>query len=391
MASSYGAIVRTGVDRLAAPLAVLVLSAACAPEEAPMTDASVTRAPFGTSDDGRSVHVFTLTNANGVEVRVMEYGATIVSLRTPDRDGNLGDIALGFDSLDGYLAGSPYFGAVVGRYGNRIAGGRFALDDSTYQLATNDGVNHLHGGITGFDKVVWTGEPVERDDGVGVTFAYTSPDGEEGYPGTLETRVTYILTEADELIMDYVATTDRATPVNLTQHTYFNLTGDASRDILDHELQVHAESFTPVDETLIPTGTVAPVAATPFDFRSPTAIGARIGEDHRQLELGGGYDHNFVLRRAGPGLISAAQVVEPTSGRMLEVLTTEPGMQFYSGNFLDGTITGKGGRVYEHRFGFCLETQHYPDSPNQPEFPSTILRPGDEYRSTTVWRFGVVQ
>jgi len=378
--------------RFSAPLLIaLAAVAACAPKGTSMNHATVHSDPFGSTPDGKAVELFTLTNAHGIEVRVMTYGATIVSIKTPDRDGHLGDIALGFDSLSGYLADSPYFGAVVGRYGNRIAKGRFTLDGTIYHLATNNGPNHLHGGVQGFDKEVWTGVPFQSDSGVGVAFTYTSADGEEGYPGTLSAHVRYTLTDTDELIVNYEATTDKATPLNLTQHTYFNLTGDASRDILDHQLQIDADSMTPVDSTLIPTGVIAPVEGTPFDFRTPTAIGARIGQDNEQLRFGGGYDHNFVLRRPGPGLVPAAHVLEPTSGRTLDVLTTEPGVQFYSGNFLDSTITGKGGRVYGHRFGFCLETQHYPDSPNHPNFPSTILRPGEEYRSTTVFRFGVEQ
>jgi aldose 1-epimerase len=376
--------------RSSTPLLIaLVAVAACAPKGTSMNNATVRSDPFGTTPDGRTVELFTLTNAHGIEVRAMTYGATIVSIKTPDRDGHLGDIALGFDSLSGYLTESPYFGAVVGRYGNRIAKGRFTLDGTIYHLATNNGPNHLHGGVKGFDKEVWTGVPFQSDSGVGVAFSYTSPDGDEGYPGTLSAHVRYTLTDDDQLIVNYEATTDKATPLNLTQHTYFNLTGNASRDILDHVIQIDADSMTPVDSTLIPTGVIAPVAGTPFDFRTPTAIGARIGQDNEQLKFAGGYDHNFVLRRSGPGLVPAAHVVEPTSGRTLDVLTTQPGLQFYSGNFLDGTITGKGGQVYGHRFGFCLETQHYPDSPNHPDFPSTILRPGEEYQSTTVFRFGV--
>ena len=370
-------------------LIALVAVAACAPKGTSMNNATVRSDPFGTTPDGRAVELFTLTNAHGIEVRAMTYGATIVSIKTPDRDGHLGDIALGFDSLSGYLTESPYFGAVVGRYGNRIAKGRFTLDGTIYHLATNNGPNHLHGGVKGFDKEVWTGVPFQSDSGVGVAFSYTSPDGEEGYPGTLSAHVRYTLTNDDQLVVNYEATTDKATPLNLTQHTYFNLTGNASRDILDHEIQIDADSMTPVDSTLIPTGVIAPVEGTPFDFRTPTAIGARIGQDNEQLKFAGGYDHNFVLRRSGPGLVPAAHVVDPTSGRTLDVLTTQPGLQFYSGNFLDGTIKGKGGQVYGHRFGFCLETQHYPDSPNHPNFPSTILRPGEEYQSTTVFRFGV--
>ncbi len=355
----------------------------------PGVSVTVTSEPFGQLPDGSAVDLFTVRNANGIEVRAISYGGIIVSLRTPDRDGRLGDVVLGYDSLAGYLEETPYFGAIVGRYGNRVAGGRFTLDGTTYELATNNGPNHLHGGIVGFDKVVWDAEPFEAGDSAGVIFRYRSTDGEEGYPGTLDVTVTYTLMADNALMFEYHATTDAPTPVNLTQHSYFNLAGDGSGDILDHVLTLHADRFTPVDETLIPTGVLAPVAGTPFDFTTPTAIGARIDADHEQLRFGVGYDHNFVLNRDGPGLVHAAHVVAPSTGRTLDVHTTEPGVQFYSGNFLDGSITGKAGKVYHHRYGFCLETQHFPDSPNQPEFPSTILRPGEEYRSTTVWRFGV--
>jgi len=352
--------------------------------------AGFTRAPFG-NVDGKPVFVYTLSNANGMEVRAMSYGAIIVSLRARDRDGRPDDIVLGFDVLDGYLAGHPYFGAIVGRYGNRIAKGRFELDGKTYQLATNNGPNHLHGGARGFDKVVWEAEPFDRDGQSGVVFTHTSPDGDEGYPGTLNVRVTYTLTPANELIVDYDATTDRATPINLTQHSYFNLAGAGTGDILDHQLTLDADRFTPVDATLIPTGEVAPVEGTPFDFRRPTAIGARIGADHVQLKNGTGYDHNWVLSRSGGGLVHAARLLEPTTGRTLDVSTTEPGVQFYSGNFLDGKLTGRSGHVYKQRYGLCLETQHFPDSPNHQHFPSTILRPGERYRSSTVFAFGVAK
>ncbi len=321
----------------------------------------------------------------------MTYGAIVVSLRVRDRTGNLGDIVLGFDSLTGYVKHPVYFGAIVGRYGNRIAKGRFTLDGKTYRLAINNGPNHLHGGIKGFDKVIWQAEPFKGDSGVGVAFSHTSPDGDEGYPGTLAVRARYLLTDRDELVLDYEATTDMPTLINLTQHSYFNLAGAGNGDILGHTLMIAADSFTPVDSTLIPTGVVAPVAGTALDFRAPTAIGARIDDHDPQLQYAGGYDHNFVLQRAGPGggLVHAARVVAPTTGRTLDVSTTEPGLQFYSGNFLDGTISGKGGHAYGRRSGFCLETQHYPDSPNEPRFPSTILRPGQEYRSRTVYTFGV--
>ena len=282
---------------------------------------------------------------------------------------------------------------VVGRYGNRIANGRFTLDGRTYALATNNGPNHLHGGLKGFDKVVWVAEGFERGGSVGVTYRHVSPDGDEGYPGRVEVRVSYTLSPSNELAVDYEATTDRPTPINLTQHSYFNLAGDASGDVLGHQLTIDADRFTPVDATLIPTGELAPVAGTPFDFRQPTTIGARIAADHPQLKTGNGYDHNFVLNGWSPGssqaLHHAARAVDPGSGRTLDVATTEPGVQFYSGNFLDGTVVGKSGRAYGRRHGFCLETQHFPDSPNHPAFPSTILRPGDTYRSRTVFTFGV--
>jgi aldose 1-epimerase len=350
---------------------------------------ALTRAAFGQLPDGTAVESFTLRNAHGIEVRAITYGGIIVSLRVPDRAGRFDDVVLGYDDLAGYLRQSPYFGAIVGRYGNRIAKGRFTLDGKTYTLATNNGPNHLHGGVKGFDKVVWKAEPTSVAGGAAVTFRYTSPDGEEGYPGALSARVTYTLTDRDELSFEYAATTDKPTPVNLTQHSYFNLAG-AGHDILGHELTIDADRFTPVDATLIPTGQLAPVSGTPFDFRRPTAIGARIGRDDEQLRRGGGYDHNFVINRTREGLVQAARLVDPGSGRMLDVQTTEPGVQFYTGNFLDGSITGKGGTVYSRRSGLCLETQHFPDSPNQPAFPSTILRPGKEYRSKTVLTFGVM-
>ena len=352
--------------------------------------ASVSVADFGPLPDGRVARVFTLRNARGMEVRITEYGAIVLSLLAPDRDGNLLDVVLGYETLGEYLEGSPYFGAIVGRYGNRIAGGRFSLDGVEHALATNDGPNHLHGGERGFDEVLWTGEPVEDADGVGVALRYTSPAGEEGYPGTLELEVRYLLDDQGGLALEYRATTDAPTPLNPTHHSYFNLAGDGAGDVLGHELMLKASRFTPVDSTLIPTGELRSVEGTPFDFRTATAIGARIAADDEQIRFGGGYDHNLVLDREGaPGLVLAARVHEPTSGRVMEVRTTEPGVQFYSGNFLDGGITGKGGHVYQHRTGFCLETQHYPDSPNKPDFPSTILRPGETYRSRTVYAFSV--
>ena len=348
----------------------------------------VTKSDFGKLPDGTAVDLYTLRNRAGLEARIMTYGGIVVSLKTPDRTGKLDDIVLGFDSLGGYLHDPPYFGAIIGRYENRIARGRFALDGKTYQLPINNAPNSLHGGTRGFDKVVWSASSFDRPDGVGVILKHTSPDGDQGYPGTLDVEVTYTLNDSNALSVDYRAKTDKATPINLSQHSYFNLTGGAQRDILAHVLTLSADRYTPVDSTLIPTGELASVAGTPFDFRTPTAIGARIDANDEQLHRGHGYDHNFVLVRTDSGLTHAAHVLEPTSGRTLDVYTTQPGVQFYTGNFLDGSIHGKGGRVYAHRFGFCLETQHFPDSPNKPQFPSTILRPGEQYTSRTVFMFG---
>ncbi len=377
--------------------AALALGAGCAkktpqPGGAAAQGVHVTRERFGMLPDGRAIDAFTLTNAHGLKVRAISYGGIITSLLVPDRAGRLGDVVLGYDSLEGYVRKSPYFGAIVGRYGNRIAGARFALDGKTYRLPANDGKNSLHGGSTGFDKAVWDGQPFQDDSSAGVVFAHTSPAGDQGYPGALTVHVTYRLTNSNDLVVDYAATTDAPTPVNLTQHSYFNLAGEGSGDILGHVLSINADRYTPVDSTLIPTGQLAPVAGTPFDFRTPTAIGARIGQQNEQLVRGRGYDHNFVLNASASDPehpFHAARVVEPTTGRTLDVYTTEPGLQFYSGNFLDGTITGKAGHVYAHRTGFCLETQHFPDSPNEARFPSTILRPGQTLRSRTVFAFGV--
>jgi aldose 1-epimerase len=336
---------------------------------------------FGAMPDGSNVDLYVLTNKNGLKAQIMTYGATLVSLSVPDRNGNFGDITLGCDSLEGYMAASPYFGSTVGRYANRIAKGRFTLEGVEYTLATNNGENHLHGGIKGFDKVLWQAEPFREDDLAGVKFVYFSKDGEEGYPGNLACRVTYVLTDDDELRITYEAETDKATPVNLTHHSYFNLAGQGEGDILSHELMIAADTYTPVDAGLIPTGEIRRVDDTPMDFRAPHTIGERIA----QVE--GGYDHNFVLRNDGGSLALAARVVEPGSGRVMDIHTTEPGIQFYSGNFLDGTITGKAGKVYEKHFGFCLEPQHFPDSPNKPNFPPTILVPGDKYLSVTLFKF----
>jgi len=349
------------------------------------------RAPFGTMPDGTAIEIFTLKNSQGMEVRTIPYGAIIVSIRVPDRAGRMDDVVIGHDRLEGYLTASRFFGAVVGRYGNRIAKGRFTLEGRTYELAVNNGPNHLHGGVKGFDKVVWQAEPFSTAAGTGVRYRYVSPDGEEGYPGRLDVRVTYTLTERNQLVVEYLATTDKATPVNLTQHSYFNLAGDGVRDVLDHVVQINAERYTPVDATKIPTGDLAPVAGSPFDFRTPVRIGAHIADEHPQIAIGGGYDHNFALTRTGGGqkLEWAARVFEPSTGRTLTVTTTEPGLQLNTANALDGSITGKAGHVYRARYGLCLETQHFPDSPNQPAFPSTILRPGETFRSRTEFEFGV--
>jgi aldose 1-epimerase len=378
-----------------APAAVALLTQVACTTVPPSTavSPSVTSTQFGATADGRSAELFTLTNRHGIQVRLTNYGGIITSLRTPDRSGQFDDIVLGYDSLAGYIRNSPYFGAIVGRYGNRIARGAFTLDGTTYRLAVNNGPNSLHGGLRGFDKVIWSAKPFQNAEGTGVALDYTSADMEEGFPGTLRSHVTYTLTDDDRLIVDYTATTDKATPVNLTQHSYWNLAGGAKRDILGHVLTINADSMTPVDSTLITTGEITSVSGTPFDFRTPTPIGARIDQrQDAQIRYGNGYDHNFVLNRgsAGPdALVHAARVAEPTSGRTLDIFTTEPGLQFYSGNFLDGTITGKGGAVYRFRYGLALETQHYPDSPNHPNFPSTILRPGQQYHTRTVFQFGV--
>ena len=348
---------------------------------------------FGKTPDGTPVEVFTLVNKNGVKLRAMTYGAIVLSLETPDSKGRSADIVLGYNTLAEYIKDTPYFGAIVGRYGNRIASGKFSLDEKDYTLATNNepgGIKcSLHGGLKGFDKVVWRGEALVHEGAQGVKFSYTSKDGEEGYPGNLNVSVTYLLTDQNEWRIDYEATTDKATPVNITQHSYFNLKGEGNGDILDHEMTFEASKFTPVTLGLIPTGELRPVKGTPFDFTTAHSIGARVNAEDEQMKFGGGYDHNWVLDNQSGKLARAATVHEPTTGRMLEVLTTEPGLQFYCGNFLDGKLTGKSGKPYQFRNGFCLETQHYPDSPNQPVFPSTILRPGKTWHSTTVYKFGV--
>ena len=350
-----------------------------------MTDGQV---EFSSCD---SIELFSLSNEAGTEVRITNYGATITAISVADRDGEVADIALGYDTLESYMSAAdrPYFGAVVGRYGNRIADGRFELDGEIFSLACNNDANHLHGGVIGFDKVVWQAEPVAGEGFTGLQLNYLARDREEGYPGNLACEVVYKLTAANELVLDYTATTDKATPVNLTNHSYFNLAGEGKGTILDHVLQINADCFTPVDEGLIPTGEIAPVEGSPFDFTLAKPIGRDICAEHEQLKFGHGYDHNFVLRKGSEDnrMSLAATVYEPGSGRFMEVLTEEPGVQFYSGNFLDGCLTGKAGRPYVHRGGLCLETQHYPDSPNQPDFPGTILRAGEIYSTTTIYRF----
>jgi aldose 1-epimerase len=337
--------------------------------------------------DGKPVDLYTLTNANGVEMKVTNYGGIVTSLKVPDKYRNLGDVVLGYDNLQDYVKSNPYFGCIVGRYGNRIGKAKFTLNGVGYTLAKNNGDNSLHGGIKGFDKVVWDAQAMVGADSVSVEFKYMSKDGEEGFPGNLSVSVTYALTNDDELKIDYLAATDEVTVVNLTHHSYFNLAGAGSGDILGHELMLAADKFTPVDEGLIPTGELRPVAGTPMDFTQPTVIGDRINQDYEQLVFGKGYDHNWVLNSGGGSMALAASVYEPKTGRMMKVYTTEPGMQFYAGNFLDGSNIGKGGKAYEFRNGFCLETQHFPDSPNKPDFPSTVLKPGEEYKTTTIYKF----
>ena len=345
---------------------------------------SISQRPFGATTNGTPVTLFTLRNAAGMEVSICNYGGIVTSLKTPDRHGQFADVVLGFDSLDGYLKGSPYFGALVGRYANRIANGRFTLDGVAYSLAINNAPNSLHGGNVGFDKVVWRAQPLPGANPA-LALTYVSRNGEEGYPGTLTVKAVYTLDADNSLRLDFTATTDQDTVLNLTHHSYFNLAGKGG--VLDHELYINADRFTPVDATLIPTGALQPVAGTPFDFRQPVRVGARINDPDEQLRLGQGYDHNFVIRKPPGALGVLARVSEPTSGRILEISSTEPGVQFYTGNFLDGTLTGKGGWVYQRRDALCLEPQHYPDSPNHPDFPSVVLKPGQTFSSTIVYRF----
>jgi len=356
--------------------------------------AQQTRAPakssWGRIGDG-SVEIYTLTNVHGVEARIMTYGATLVSLKAPDRAGHFSNIVLGFDTLEPYLGAKAYYGASVGRFANRIAKARFTLDGKTYQLAANDGPNTLHGGLRGFDKRIWRAEPLPPSQGNGVRLTYVSAAGEEGFPGELTVHAVYRLDDNDNLEIEYGATTTAPTPVNLANHAYFNLTGDPNAPVLDHMVTINADRFTPVDATLIPTGELRAVAGTPFDFRTPHAVGARIGEPDEQLHLGHGYDHNWVLNKAGAGMTLAAVVTEPKSGRSLEVRTTQPGVQFYTGNFMNSKPAAEGGSVFPYRAGLCLETQHFPDSPNQASFPSAILRPGQVYSEKTILAVRVVK
>jgi aldose 1-epimerase len=379
--NTHGTLTRL-MPALAAGAALL---AGCA--SPPLSDIHIEKHPFGTTPDGQTVDLYTLRNDKGAEARIMTYGGIVLSLRVPDRKGQSGDVVLGYDKLDDYVKNNPYFGAMIGRYGNRIGGAKFTLDGTAYTLAANNGANSLHGGLKGFDKRVWSAIPRVGPDGPQLILSYVSPDGEEGFPGNLRVIATYTLMRDNGLRLEYTATTDKDTIVNLTQHSYFNLAGKG--DILGHVVMIAADRYTPVDATLIPTGELAPVEGTPFDFRTPTAIGARINEDNQQLKFGGGYDHNWVINKKPGKLGLMARVTEPESGRVMEVWSTEPGLQFYSGNFLDGTITGKGGWVYQHRAAFVMEPQHYPDSPNKPQFPSVELQPGQVYRNTIIYRFSV--
>jgi len=349
---------------------------------------TVEKRPFGKAQDGTPIDEYILTNAGKMQVGVITYGGIITTINVPDRDGNVENVVLGFSKLDDYLTKNPYFGTITGRYANRIAKAKFTLDGKEYSLAANNGPNSLHGGAKGFDKQVWQAKEVKAEKGVAVELSYVSPDGDEGYPGKLDVAVLYTLTDANELRIDYTATTDKPTVVNLTSHSYFNLAGNGSGSILDHELTINADRYTPVDETLIPTGELASVESTPFDFRQPQVIGARIRDSHPQIVYGRGYDHNWVLNRPNDGsLVLAATLHDMKSGRIMEIHTTEPGIQFYAGNFLDGTLMGSADKIYRQSDGLCLETQHFPDSPNKPDFPTTVLKPGETYKTTTVHRF----
>jgi aldose 1-epimerase len=363
--------------------------AAAGSKNQPFSNPGLQTRDFGTNPDGRSVHLYTLRNVNAMEATITDHGATLVSLKVPDRFGDFADVVLGFDDLNGYVRSQTYFGATVGRYANRIAHGRFTLDGVEYHLAQNDGENSLHGGLKGFDRVLWGATDVSAEQ-PSLELTYLSKDGEEGYPGNLSVHVRYTLSSSDELRIEYAARTDKDTIINLTNHSYFNLSGAGSGDILGHVLEIAADRYTPINWELIPTGQLESVENSPFDFRKPTTVGSRIESDNEQLKLAGGYDHNFVLNGAG-ALSFAARVTEPASGRVLEVFTSQVGMQFYSGNFLNGTARGKQGVEYQRRSGLCLETQHFPDSPNHANFPSTVLKAGETFESTTVYRFSAAQ
>ena len=365
---------------------LVIISNSCTKISKKMQVLKIDKIQFGETMDGTGVDLFILSNNNGMEVRIITYGGIITSWTAPDKNGDYKDIVLGYNTLAEYEAETPYFGALIGRYGNRIAKGKFSLDDQEYTLAVNNGVNHLHGGLKGFDKVIWDAKTIVSDSTVSLELSYLSKDMEEGYPGNLETKVTYTLNNKDELSVNYEATTDKPTIVNLTQHSYFNLTADFNQDILGHELVINADSFLPIDNTLIPTGEFRDVTGTPFDFKTSKAIGIHIDNENIQLKNGLGYDHCWVLNDQNTGVRFVASAYEPVSGRLLEVFSDEPGIQFYSGNFLDGTLPGKNNGVYQHRTGFCLETQHYPDSPNQKNFPSVRINPGEKYNSKTVFR-----
>ena len=368
---------------------LVIISNSCTKISKKMQVLKIDKIQFGETMDGTGVDQFILSNNNGMEIRIITYGGIITSWTAPDKNGNYKDIVLGYNTLAEYEAETPYFGALIGRYGNRIAKGKFSLDNQEYTLAVNNGVNHLHGGLKGFDKVVWDAKTIVSDSTVSLELSYLSKDMEEGYPGNLETKVTYTLNNKDELSVNYEATTDKPTIVNLTQHSYFNLTADFNKDILGHELVINADSFLPVDKTLIPTGEFRDVTGTPFDFKTSKAIGTHIDNENIQLKNGLGYDHCWVLNDQDNGVRFVASAYEPVSGRLLEVFSDEPGIQFYSGNFLDGTLPSKNKGMYQHRTGFCLETQHYPDSPNQKNFPSVILKPGEKYKSKTVFRLAI--
>jgi aldose 1-epimerase len=373
--------VRFWVNLVLAATAIYMSGCATEPQAKEKSKMSVRKEPFGQTTDGKGVDIYTLTNANGLRARITNYGAILVSLEVPDRNGKLADITLGYDALDGYIKRGSFFGATVGRYANRIGGAGFVLNGIEYELAANNGENHIHGGKKGFDKVVWNAEQVETADAVGVKLTYLSKDGEEGYPGNLDCTIVYTLTSNDELKISYEAETDKTTVINLTNHSYYNLAGQGNGDILGHEIMLNADSYTVVDKGLIPTGEIRSVKDSPMDFTSPMSIGSRIGQ------VGKGYDHNYVLNSGGGSRALCARVYEPTSGRVMEVHTTEPGVQLYTGNFLNGSITGKDGKVYNKHYAFCLETQHFPDSPNKPDFPSVVLEPGQKYTTVTVHKF----